>query len=210
MSDRKADQEHVLTVDVSLASEAAFSIDASRRIKSWNAAAERLVGYDQAEVLGRSCSEVLKLCPLSGNGSCQSHCSAISNARRGRGTDSFQAAVQTRSGAMKPVDVCTLIARTATGESRVVHIMREADVQSIIPVNSLTARRQEGLIRPSLTRRELEVLKLLAAGYSTEEVANTLSISPITARNHVSSVIEKLEVRTRLQAVVTASQLGLL
>lgn len=63
---------------------------------------------------------------------------------------------------------------------------------------------------PDLTRREREVLSLLAMGMTNAEIATALNISPITARNHVISVIEKLNVHTRLQAVVTAARLGLL
>lgn len=63
---------------------------------------------------------------------------------------------------------------------------------------------------PRLTRREREVLRLLAAGLSTADIAATLGISPITARNHVTSLIEKLETKTRLQAVVVATRRGLL
>lgn len=63
---------------------------------------------------------------------------------------------------------------------------------------------------PRLTRREREVLRLLAAGLSTVDIAASLGISPITARNHVTSLIEKLEVKTRLQAVVVATRQGML
>lgn len=70
---------------------------------------------------------------------------------------------------------------------------------------------QPGLVPPPrLTRREREVLRLLAAGLSTTDIAASLGISPITARNHVTSLIEKLEVKTRLQAVVVATRRGLL
>jgi PAS domain S-box-containing protein len=61
-----------------------------------------------------------------------------------------------------------------------------------------------------LTPREYQVLALLARGMATIEIAASLSISRVTARNHVTRVIEKLGVRTRLQAVLTASQRGLI
>jgi DNA-binding CsgD family transcriptional regulator len=61
-----------------------------------------------------------------------------------------------------------------------------------------------------LTPREHEVLELLAQGMATVEIATALGISRVTARNHVTRVIEKLGVKTRLQAVLAASRLGLL
>ena len=57
-----------------------------------------------------------------------------------------------------------------------------------------------------LSRRELEVLRLLAAGVTTREIAHTLGIQPITARNHITRVLTKLGVENRLQAVVYASE----
>lgn len=67
------------------------------------------------------------------------------------------------------------------------------------------------LRRPeALTQRELEVLRLLGAGYSTDDIARELSITRVTARNHVNKVLDKLGVNSRLQAVVIASQLQLI
>lgn len=65
--------------------------------------------------------------------------------------------------------------------------------------------------RPALlTQRELEVLRLLGAGHSTDDIARELSITRVTARNHVNKVLDKLGVNSRLQAVVIASQLQLI
>jgi len=64
--------------------------------------------------------------------------------------------------------------------------------------------------RAPLTPREREVLRLLACGLATDDIAKTLSISRLTARNHVNKVIEKLGVSSRLQAVVVASQRNLI
>ncbi|MBI4310395.1 MAG: response regulator transcription factor [Chloroflexi bacterium] len=63
---------------------------------------------------------------------------------------------------------------------------------------------------PPLSRRELEVLRLLAAGLGTREIADSLAVQPITARNHITRVLNKLGVDSRLQAVVYASQHGLI
>lgn len=55
-----------------------------------------------------------------------------------------------------------------------------------------------------LTRRELEVLKLLAVGMYNKEVAEKLNISERTVKNHVSNIFKKLEVTDRTQAAVFA------
>ncbi len=60
-----------------------------------------------------------------------------------------------------------------------------------------------------LTEREVEVLKLLGQGYSNKEIGEALFITEGTAKNHVSSVIEKLGLRDRTQAALWAVRHGL-
>jgi DNA-binding NarL/FixJ family response regulator len=65
------------------------------------------------------------------------------------------------------------------------------------------------LIEP-LTSRELDVLRALAEGLSNLEIAQKLVITEGTVKNHVSSLLAKLEVRDRTQAVIKAQKLNLL
>lgn len=61
---------------------------------------------------------------------------------------------------------------------------------------------------PDLTRREREVLNLVAQGRSNSEIATTLGLSPKTVRNHVSNLFDKLGVGGRAQAIVEARNAG--
>jgi DNA-binding NarL/FixJ family response regulator len=63
---------------------------------------------------------------------------------------------------------------------------------------------------PELTRREAEVLALLADGLSHQQIGQELSISAETVRTHVRKACERLDARTRTQAVATALRRGLL
>jgi DNA-binding CsgD family transcriptional regulator len=65
-------------------------------------------------------------------------------------------------------------------------------------------------IAPQPTPRQLEVLRLLAAGCSTKKIASELSLSPATVRNHIANLLTALNVHSRLQAVVAAREAGLL
>jgi two-component system, NarL family, response regulator len=73
----------------------------------------------------------------------------------------------------------------------------------------LLQRSEDGEGHPPLTPRELEVLKRLARGDDTDEIAVALGISPETARAHVKHILRKLDVSSRAQAVTLALQRGL-
>ncbi|MFS8049189.1 response regulator [Rhizobium sp. BR 314] len=63
---------------------------------------------------------------------------------------------------------------------------------------------------PKLSPREMEVLQLVAKGFTLVEVARFLSLSPHTTRSHAKAIYRKLEVSTRGEAVFEASLLGLI
>jgi DNA-binding NarL/FixJ family response regulator len=69
--------------------------------------------------------------------------------------------------------------------------------------------RDTARIMASLTRREREVLLLIAEGLSTKQIAVRLGTSERTAETHISSIYQKLDVRTRIQALYRAAGLGL-
>lgn len=62
---------------------------------------------------------------------------------------------------------------------------------------------------PSLTDRELQVLHLLAKGATNKEIAKAFKVSEGTVKNHVSSILMRLELRDRTQAAVYAVEHGL-
>lgn len=59
-----------------------------------------------------------------------------------------------------------------------------------------------------LTKREVEILRLMAGGYSNREIANALGTAEGTIKNHASSILSKLGVRDRTRAVLKALELG--
>ena len=63
--------------------------------------------------------------------------------------------------------------------------------------------------RPEVSPREMEVLRLVVQGASNKEIAKTLGIAVITAKLHVSKLLEKLDVSDRTQAATTAIRRGI-
>ena len=61
----------------------------------------------------------------------------------------------------------------------------------------------------TLTAREVQILRLIAAGWTNQEIAGHLFISPLTCKSHVSRILTKLEARDRIQLVVLAYESGL-
>jgi len=74
----------------------------------------------------------------------------------------------------------------------------------------IAERLAERMMRTNLTGRELEVLQMLARGLTNKEIGKALDISGNTVRNHVNSIIEKLEVSDRTEAATTAIHRGLI
>lgn len=75
---------------------------------------------------------------------------------------------------------------------------------------SIAQRLLETVGRKELSQRELEVLTLVAMGLSNKEIAQSLSISDKTARNHVVSCLTKLGANDRTEAATTAIRRGLI
>jgi PAS domain S-box-containing protein len=178
------------------ASDGALAIGPDRRIAFWNPAAERLLGYSAAEVLGRTCCDVLERSP-----NCQIKAAREAGLERGP----FEITARTRRGDVIQLSVSTLVVPPRNGEGLLtVHLFREARR------SAPAVAAEPDPLAGTLTRRELEVLRLLAEGCSTRTAAQRLGVSPATVRNHVQNLLGKLGVHSRLQAVAYANRQGLL
>lgn len=80
-------------------------------------------------------------------------------------------------------------------------------IQAAFQSNSYEISPHSGMI---LTRREQEILSLIADGKSNQEIADILFIAPGTVRVHVHAILHKLDVRDRTQAAIFALQKGLI
>jgi PAS domain S-box-containing protein len=110
----------------------------------------------------------------------------------------------------------TVAVRTADGRRVTVEVSSTTvlDHGSIVGVFGLADPTEEPP-KPSIdsvhvTPRQMDVLRHLARGHSTATIAERLGIATETVRNHVRAIIARLEVHTRLEAVIRAHELGLL
>lgn len=91
-----------------------------------------------------------------------------------------------------------------------IHLLSQFDAEPhgdmVAQTNAATT---DSMVEP-LSRRELEVLHLMALGRTNREIAQQLVVAPGTVKAHTASIYRKLNVANRIEAVVCARQLGIL
>lgn len=195
----------------------AFAVTPAGKIVLWNRAAERLLGYTSREVIGRPCCKVFVGRDSAGNRLCYQGCHVMALIRQGELIQNFDMATRTKTGKPVWINVSTVeVPGSRNGLQTVVHLFRDVTVsreverlvRERLPEPSPAPPKREGL-SPSLTRRELEILRFMASGANTKTIAEKLCVSPATVRNHVQNILGKLEVHSRLEAVAYAMSNGL-
>lgn len=102
---------------------------------------------------------------------------------------------------ISPADLARAIRKVATGQS-----FLSAEVIAALKARSLA----EVVEAPSLSPREMDVLKLMATASTYKEIGSQLFISEETVRSHAKNILVKLEQPNRTQAVIAAHRVGLI
>lgn len=194
------------------AGDGAFVIGADGRIALWNRAAERILGYTARDVLGRPCCDVFVGMDGSGNRLCYRGCHVMNLVHVGEPVQSFDMRTRAKNGRAVWLNISILSAAGKPDRAYTVHLFR--DVTATKELLTLVHERLAGLPAgnapgspgASLSRRELEVLRLMAEGVSTSVAAERLHVSRATIRNHIQNIFEKLGVHSRLEAVAFATK----
>ncbi len=135
----------------------------------------------------------------------------------------FHSAEESEDALLDAIDAGAIayLTKTATAD-QIIEAVRKASVgEVLIPVGlfakAIARQRRVGnekeareKLLAEFTPRELDVLRLLADGHDTQALARLLGIAPHTVEWHVTHVIEKLRVHSKLQAVIAAARLGLI
>jgi two-component system response regulator DegU len=103
-------------------------------------------------------------------------------------------------------EVAEAVTMAAKGEIAMSPALAAGFLEEARRLDSGATREEDRII----TKREEEVLQLIADGCSTPEVAAKLYISQKTVKNHLASIYEKLNARDRTQAVITAVRMGII
>jgi PAS domain S-box-containing protein len=199
--------------------EAVFAIDSSDRIILWNKKCEEMLGRPARAVLGKRCYDVIAGRDENGNVYCYRNCPVAHQARDlpKDPVHRFELSMETGSGARKNVEVSLFaVPSYHPALSTVVHVLRDGK-RKVTALERELAKEDDGRepLWPiatksgqpiDLTAREKEILRCLAEGLSTSAIGKRLFISPVTVRNHVQNILHKLDVHTKLAAVVFAYQ----
>ncbi|WP_370421507.1 response regulator [Streptomyces sp. QH1-20] len=107
-------------------------------------------------------------------------------------------------------DLVAAVRTVARGEGLISPaVTRRLIAEFARPVPSRSANAPDPAVLDVLTRREREVLAALGAGLSNAQIAERLGMAEATVKTHVSRLLGKLELRSRVQAAVLAQELGL-
>jgi PAS domain S-box-containing protein len=203
--------------------EATIAIDERGLVVSWNEAEEALLGRPPADALGKPCHELMHGSSPAGAPICGPNCAVIALCREGKGARRYEIVAKRPDGAEVWLDVTTV---TVDDDGRPVSIhvltpsvsaQRLADialqVAGRLSASQAPADSPEEIARTAITQaltpREIEVLRLIAAGVTTDEIGERLTLARNTVRNHIQNIENKLGVHSRIEAVVLALKAGL-
>jgi DNA-binding NarL/FixJ family response regulator len=135
----------------------------------------------------------------------------------------FHSAEESETALLDAIDAGAIayLTKMATADQIIEAVRRASVGEVLIPValfakaiarqrKVVTDRHAREKLFADFTPRELDVLRLLAEGHDTGTMSKRLGIAPHTVEWHVRHVIEKLEVHSKLQAVIAAARLGLI
>lgn len=195
--------------------DALVEVDGNDRIVAWSPEAEGLTGFRAATVRGRGFCELLEARDLWGNRACNA--GLHESLRHREPLRPFLLEIRTAAGQATRIVVHPVPVAGAGRSAAILaywlrpDLRRRRDRRRPVPLTDLHAAAAEprsGVSPSPLSPREIEVLRLLAAGTSTAAIAQRLGIAAVTVRNHVQRLLDRLGAHSRLEAVARARERG--
>jgi len=207
----------------------AYAMSIDQMIMFWNQGAQRILGYPPETVLGRRCYEVVAgLVPGGLTPACRHGCPSIRRIQAGVLPEPVTMQMRCASGRRKVVSLTPLVvAGREFNAPLLVHLLSDGpEPGSSKRIADSLRKDLKGLgadivsdepgsdsgpgSSVRLSKRQLEVLRLVALGWETPRIAQELGISPHTVLNHIRHLRQKLNAATKLEAVLTALRMGIL
>lgn len=214
-----------VTAMVEKASAAAVATDQDNRVVAWNEGAEELLGERLDDARGALLGTVLQARDVFGNRLCDDACALHAMVRNSESVQSFDLdVIQDDAEGEDPSTVrvavsVVVVLSPSPGRYHLVYFLRyrrqrrraDAAIDLILdgggrvppPVLDEMGR-NGGAGAAELTRRQTEVLRHIAEGFRTQEIADNLHISVNTVRNHTQNILRKLDVHSKTEAVSVA------
>lgn len=201
----------------------AYVLSLHQTILYWNERAERILGIPAAQAVGRRCYELETATPGPLTPSCLGGCPLIAALRRGEIPRPGRLELLCGSGERRELSVTPMaVALDESDAPLLVYLFDDgpapepaASEEGAVLDDPGRAISSEGIDPPErpairLSHRQLQVLRLMALGRRTAQIAAELGITEHTVRNHIRHLRAKLDARTQLDAVVAAMRLGIL
>ena len=204
------------------AADGAFVIDEELRIIFWNKTAEAMLGFKSEDVAGLPCFHLLHGYDEGRQLICNARCQVMKLALNAKPVPNYDIHVKTKQGDNRwlNMSVFTYRMHETDGKKVIVHLFhnldgKEVDDKVLGQLIKVINRYQDirynngaklDSHQDTLTSREREILALLVDGHGTRDIAQFLSISTSTVRNHIQHILQKLQVHTRLEAVAIATR----
>jgi PAS domain S-box-containing protein len=209
--------DEILTI-LSCTADGVYAVDRAQRILFWNAAAERLLGYRADEVMGRLCHDLFDGAPRPGCLECGPQCPVMRAAMQHEPIPTYNLLSRTKDGDTILLNVSVIVSPDDTSPFTTIHLFRDAThqlryetyVEQILCAAARLPTPQTTLTRSTtavpvlnvpLSAREKAVLYLLVQGKAARAIAETLCISYATVRNHIQTILRKLDVHSQREAV---------
>ena len=183
--------------------DAVFATDATHRIVYQNEAFDRICPHARGHADGRRCYEVLCGQTLDGKRFCNPNCPVASGVQERKGVNDFDLGGPQPDGEAMLVNVGACAVSRELLPVSSLFILRPINVRrfAVRVANNVNGHSQPVPGMERLTKRERTVLYLLSEGYSTGELAREMQVSPVTVRNHIRILLQKLSVHSRAEAV---------
>jgi len=201
---------HVLNKIFSKTTDAVFASDASGQIIYANKSFLYLCNRSLSDILGHPCYEMVQAQTLNGENFCRPDCPIVQATKRNDSIEHFDLMIPQLNSADVWVNIGVLFAPAEWQPAKVIFTVRPFSVHRILDRFSSSQKltTQSKTNDHKLTRRQQQIIRLLAQSSDARTIADTLHISYATVRNHINNIYHKLGIHSRAEVISYAYDNG--